>query len=60
MATKKKGILTAPPEWWRHLRWSKRRFWKQERQAADHDAQMQAFEEVFRQDRDILRELAKR
>jgi hypothetical protein len=34
MATVKKGTLTQPPEWWKHLRWAKRRFWKRERQAA--------------------------
>jgi hypothetical protein len=34
MATVKKGILTASPEWWRHLRSMKRSFWKSERQAA--------------------------
>ena len=34
MATKKKGILTPPPRWWRHLRDLKRAFWKRERQAA--------------------------
>jgi hypothetical protein len=34
MATVKKGLLTAPGEWWQHLRWMKRVFWKRERQAA--------------------------
>ena len=34
MATKKKGILTPSPQWWRHLRDWKRVFWKRERQAA--------------------------
>ena len=24
MANVKKGLLTAPPEWWKHLRWVKR------------------------------------
>jgi len=31
MATKKRGILTPAPQWWKHLRWTKRQFWKQER-----------------------------
>jgi hypothetical protein len=34
MATVKKGMLTAPGRWWKHLRWTKRVFWKSERQAA--------------------------
>lgn len=34
MATVKKGILIPSPEWWVHLRWSKRIFWKRERKAA--------------------------
>jgi len=34
MATVKKGMLTSAGEWWRHLRWTKRAFWKGERQAA--------------------------
>lgn len=34
MATVKKGILTPAGEWWKHLRWTKRSFWKGERQAA--------------------------
>ena len=34
MATVKKGMLTATGEWWKHLRWTKRVFWKAERQAA--------------------------
>lgn len=38
MATVKKGILTSSPEWWKHLRWTKRQFWKGERQAAKRDA----------------------
>jgi hypothetical protein len=39
MATMKQGILTAPPEWWKHLRWCKRRFWKRERRNARAEAQ---------------------
>lgn len=38
MATVKKGLLTPPGEWWKHLRWKKRLFWKAERQAARRDA----------------------
>lgn len=33
MATVKKGLLTASPEWWKHLRETKRLFWKGERRA---------------------------
>ena len=33
MANVKKGQLAAAPEWWRHLRWTKRAFWKRERVA---------------------------
>ncbi|MDO9708972.1 hypothetical protein [Paracraurococcus lichenis] len=39
MATMKKGILTASREWWKHLRWTKRDFWKRERRAARRDTQ---------------------
>src|SRR6266702_1940640 len=35
MTTMKKGVLTSPPIWARHLRpWGKRLFWKMERKAA--------------------------
>jgi hypothetical protein len=34
MANVRKGQLTKPPEWWRHLRRMKRVFWKRERKAA--------------------------
>ena len=34
MAGVKKGNLTAPGEWWKHLRALKRPFWKAERKAA--------------------------
>jgi hypothetical protein len=38
MATVKKGILTKPGEWWKHLRpWGKRDFWGRERAAARHE-----------------------
>jgi hypothetical protein len=33
MATVKKGMLTKTGEWWKHLRETKRVFWKGERQA---------------------------
>jgi len=34
MASIKKGVLTRPSEWWKHLRpYVKRRFWKAERKA---------------------------
>lgn len=33
MANVKKGNLTAPPEWWKHLKWQAKHFWKGERQA---------------------------
>jgi hypothetical protein len=34
MATVKKGMLTKTGEWWKHLRWMKRTFWKGERRVA--------------------------
>jgi hypothetical protein len=33
MANVKKGNLTSPPQWWKHLRDWKRVFWKSERSA---------------------------
>ena len=33
MANVKHGNLTKPQQWWQHLRWLKRAFWKRERQA---------------------------
>jgi hypothetical protein len=41
MATVKKGTLTPAGEWRKHLRWTKRAFWKGERQAAKSDALQQ-------------------
>jgi hypothetical protein len=38
MAHARKDQLTRSPEWWRHLRWAKRVFWKAERKAARRDA----------------------
>jgi hypothetical protein len=34
MATVEKGTLTTSKEWWDHLRWTKRAFWKAERRAS--------------------------
>lgn len=42
MATVKKGILTAAGEWWKHLRSTKRAFWKRERRAARKAARKDA------------------
>lgn len=42
MATMKKGILTAAREWWKHLRETKREFWKSERKAARLAAKREA------------------
>jgi hypothetical protein len=36
MATVKKGTITRPPQWWKHLRDYKRVFWKKERKAHAH------------------------
>ena len=33
MANVKKGQLVRAPEWWKHLRWVKRVFWKKHREA---------------------------
>jgi hypothetical protein len=41
MATKKQGVLTKSPEWWKHLRWMKRSFWKRERAAGKKEAKAQ-------------------
>jgi hypothetical protein len=37
MANVKKGTLTRPPQWWKHLRDWKRIFWKSERSAQKKD-----------------------
>lgn len=42
MAHVKKGQLAAPPEWWKHLRWTKRLFWKRERRAGQKVARKEA------------------
>ena len=41
MATAKKGQLVAATEWWKHLRWTKRAFWKRQRQADKREGQAQ-------------------
>jgi hypothetical protein len=38
MAHVKKGHLAPSPEWWKHLRWMKRPFWKRHRQAERREA----------------------
>jgi hypothetical protein len=30
--------LVPPPEWWKHLRWAKRGFWKSHRRAEKREA----------------------
>ena len=42
MATAKKSILTHAREWRKRLRWTKRTFWKGERQAARREAKKEA------------------
>jgi hypothetical protein len=42
MATVKKGILVHAGEWWKHLRWTKRMFWKRHRKAEKRLAQQEA------------------
>lgn len=44
MATKKKGTHVPAPEWWKHLRWAKRVFWKRERRATKRDVRGQVKE----------------
>jgi len=41
MASKSK--LTKPPEWWKHLKWCKRVFWKKERQNEKREAIQQRY-----------------
>ena len=33
MANVKKGQTVSAPEWWKHLKWCKRVFWKKQRKA---------------------------
>ncbi len=42
MVNVKNGQVTAPPQWWKHLRWAKRVFWKAERKAARQGASREA------------------
>ena len=42
MASVKKGQLTPPPQWWKHLKEFKRVFWKAERKAAHKEARSEA------------------
>lgn len=37
MANVRKGNLTKPPQWWKHLKDFKHWFWKSERQAHKHN-----------------------
>ena len=37
MASVKKGHLTVSGEWWKHLKWFKRIYWKAERRASRRD-----------------------
>jgi hypothetical protein len=46
MATVKKGMLTAAGEWWKHLRETKRTFWKGERKAAKKAVREETLAEV--------------
>lgn len=46
MATVKKGVLIASGEWWQHLRYTKRAFWKGERQAGKSVAEREAQQTV--------------
>jgi hypothetical protein len=45
MANVKKGQLANPPEWWKHLRWVKRVFWKRERKAARREIAREVHQE---------------
>jgi hypothetical protein len=50
MATVKKGMLTPAGEWWKHLRWTKRVFWKGERTASKQDVKGQVADSRARAD----------
>ena len=41
MANVKKGQLVPAGEWWKHLRWAKRVFWKRQRKADQREAAAQ-------------------
>jgi hypothetical protein len=51
MATVKKGLLTPPPQWWKHLKEFKRVFWGKERVAAKKDIKHQVDDTSDRQGR---------
>ena len=40
MAGVKKGNVTPPPQWWKHLREWKRVFWKRERKKHDREIKL--------------------
>lgn len=42
MATVKKGVLVRAGEWWRHLRGTKRTFWKKHRKEEQRQARRDA------------------
>ncbi len=44
MAHVKKGHLVRAPEWWKHLKWQARKFWKRHRQAEKKEAKRQVRE----------------
>jgi hypothetical protein len=44
MANKKKGTVSRPPQWWRHLREWKKVFWKTERAT---------YKKIIKQDPDL-------
>jgi hypothetical protein len=44
MASVKKGTVTRPPQWWKHLKEYKRVFWKAERHAHKQLAQKECGE----------------
>ena len=58
MASIKKGTITAPRQWWKHLKEFKRDFWKRERKAHKfatntevqeaHDRAIKKFPEMFK------------
>lgn len=41
MGNVKKGNLTRPPEWWKHLKFRKKDFWKRERVAEKKEIKRQ-------------------
>jgi len=43
MANVKKGNLTPPPQWWKHLKEFKRVFWKAERKAQHETIKREAW-----------------